>query len=139
MCNTDYTLDSFYDKSTNSFDLFCGNNYGSISIFNVNMKNGFSIGSQSIINTNVAQTFNSIDKFPISNNHYVAVSDEGLLYIIDKSNEIDKTIEIINEMSLLEELEDINVSNNKDKNSSINPNKINKKKTNRFSNKFTPY
>jgi hypothetical protein len=139
MFNTDYTLDSFFDKNTHSLDVFCGNYYGSFSIFNINMKNGFTIGSQSIINTNVIQTFNSIDKIPISDNHYVAVSDEGLLYIIDKSNEVEKTMEIINEMSLLEELEDTNQSNNKDKNSSLNSNKNNKKKTNRYSNKFTPY
>jgi len=139
MFNTDYTLDSFFDNNTHSLDVFCGNNYGSISIFNINMKNGFAVGSQSIINTNVIQTFNSIDKFPISDNHYVGVSDEGLLYIIDKSNEIEKTIEIVNEMSLLEELEDTNQSNGKDKNESLNSNKNNRKKTNRFSNKFTPY
>lgn len=93
------------------------------------MKNGFNVVSQSIINTDVIQSFNSIDKIHVSDNHYVAVSDEGLLYLIDKSNEIDKTAEIINEMSLLEEIEETGVSSSK----------TNKKKSNKFSNKFTPY
>ncbi len=98
------------------------------------MKNGFGVSSQSIINTSITQSFNSIDKFPVSDCHYVAVSDEGILYILDKSSEVDKTIETINEMKLLDELEDSLVE---DKN--IAKNKIDKKKTNRFTTKFTPY
>ena len=129
MYNTDYTLDSFYDKKTHSIDLFCGNHYGSISLFNINIKNGFNVVSQSVINTDFIQSFNSIDKIHVNDDHYVAVSDEGLLYLIDKSNEIDKTAEIINEMSLLEEIEEKGVSSSK----------ANKKKPNKFSNKFTPY
>ena len=59
----------------------------------------------------------------------MAVSDEGLLYLIDKSNEIEKTAEIINEMTLLDDLDETVVSSNQ----------TNKKKSNKFSNKFTPY
>ena len=57
------------------------------------------------------------------------MSDEGLLYLIDKSNEIEKAAEIINEMTLLVDLDETVVSNNQ----------TNKKKSNKFSNKFTPY
>ena len=129
MYNTDYTLDSFYDNKTHSIDLFCGNHYGSVSLFNINIKNGFSVVSQSVINTDVIQSFNSIDKIHVTDNHYVAVSDEGLLYLIDKSNEIEKTAEIINQMSLLEDLEE----------TEVNYSNTNKKKSNKFTNKFTPY
>jgi len=59
----------------------------------------------------------------------VAVSDEGLLYLIDKSNEIEKAAEIIKEMTLLDDLDE----------TILNINQTNKKKTNKFSNKFTPY
>lgn len=57
----------------------------------------------SLIKTNVIQTFNSVERLPNRPTSYLSVSDEGLLYIIDKKSEMEKANEELNHLQLLDE------------------------------------
>jgi hypothetical protein len=61
--------------------------------------NNKQLNLESHIKTGFIQCFNSLEKVPCYNNCYVAVSDEGLFYVIERVSEFEKSKETINELA----------------------------------------
>jgi hypothetical protein len=97
--NTEYILDSYFDPETNLIQLTCGNNKGDIILIFVDInKNKVDMKYDSLIKTNFSQTFNSASKINTNNNenYYLFASDQGNIYLLDKKNELEKTIDYLN-------------------------------------------
>jgi hypothetical protein len=66
----------------NQIHLFCGNNYGDLVVYNVDLKNKeMKLSLNSYCQTNFIQTFNNID---YSSENQFLVSDEGMLCVLRK-------------------------------------------------------
>jgi len=136
--NTDYILDSFFNEEAGVIQLFCGNNFGDIATFDLKLNgNDGKIQFDTLLKTGFTQSFNSVGR--ISSNQkdsqYVAVSDEGLLYIIEKQNEAEKAESYLKELMIVDDIEE------EKEDLKINQSKIksNNKNRSKNGNKFNPY
>jgi len=92
--NTDYILDSFFNEEAGIIQLFCGNNYGDMVTFDLKLNgNDAKLQFDTQLKSGVTQSFNSVGRtsFNQKDSKFISVSDEGLLYMIEKQNEVEKS------------------------------------------------
>jgi len=105
--NTEYILDAFYSNETKEIDVVCGNNFGGIVALTLNVE-GNTVNSKTVsystVKSEFNQTFNSSEK--INDNCFVVVSDNGYIYLLEKTK-INKSLFMDEDLSLLVEENEI--------------------------------